>query len=210
MIGIPYIHSLFQAIISQSLVLHGNFFVCPKLASEINNSNISEIVTGTPNATKWPAALMMPPRKTGNFQFTGYEVGGTEIGYNAYHMQMLFLRPSAYTAYNQPSQPLPGTPIPTHTVEDTWHDMTRCAEDFLQALKQVIQYNQIMAIFISETAQQSIIPVTNIGNDALSGVLLNFTIKVNGGCDIEDYPSNYLSLIVVPELIDTHPTHVNS
>lgn len=210
MIGIPYIQSLFQAILSQSLVMQGRFFLCPKQAAELNSANISEIVTGIPSDTKYPVALLMPPRKIGNFQFSGEEVAGTQIGYNTYLMQMLFLRPAQYTTYNQPGTPLPNTPIPTHTVPETWHDMTRCAEDFLQVLRQVLRSHRIMALQISENATQTIVPVTEIGNDKVTGVLLNFNILVNGGCDIEDYPSDYLQLIEVPELVDTHQTHVNN
>lgn len=210
MIGYPYIQSLFTAVLKASLVMQGRFYVTPKMASEINTAYLNEIVTAIPPAIKWPAALMIPPRKSGNFQFSGDEVAGTEIGYNTYNIRMLFLRPTSYTAYNQPSQPLPGTAIPTHTAVDTWHDMSRCAEDFMQVLKQVLWHNQITALVISERSQQSIDPVTDIGNDAVSGVLLSFNILVNGGCDIEDYPSDYLQTIVVPDLTDTHPTHVNS
>lgn len=211
MIGIPYINSLFSSILAESLVMGGRFFITPKLGSEINNNNINDIVTNAmPDAIKWPACLMMPPRKTGNFQFSGEEIQGVAIGYNTYSIQMLFLRPAAYTAYNQPSQPLDGTPIPLHTVQDTWHDMMRCAESFLQELRQVIYYNQINQLVISENNPQSIVMVSDIGNDKVSGVLLNFAILVNGGCDIEDYPFEAWKTIVVPPLTDTHPTHINS
>lgn len=211
MIGIPYINSLFTAVLTQSLVMGGRFFICPKLGSEMNNANIAEIVLNAPPAgIKWPAALMMPPRKTGNFQFSGEEIAGPIVGYNYYAIQIMFLRPASYTAYNQPSQPLPATPIPTHTIADTWHDMSRCAEDFMQALRQVLIYNSITALAISEQAPQAISLVSDIGTDKVSGALLNFSIMVNGGCDIEDYPPDYLSRIIVPNLTDTHPTHVNS
>lgn len=206
MIGIPYIQAVFQAVIKQSLVLRGNFFVCPKIGTEINNANIEEILTGLPLKQKYPVSLMMPPRKVGFFQFTKEQ----DTGYNTYQMQMLFLRPSSYTAYNQPSAPLPNTPIPTHTVAETWHDMSRCAEDFLSVLKQALWYNRNTAMNVSESNTQSIVPVTDIGNDKLCGVLLNFTLLVNSGCDIEDYPADYLELIVIPPVTDTHPTHINT
>lgn len=211
MISYPYINSLFKAILNVSEVIDGRYFMCPKWGSEINSAFLSEVVLNAGNGIKYPAALCMPPRKTGNFQFSGEEVGGTQIGYNYLNCQMLFLRPTTYTAYNQPSQPLPNTQIPTHTAIDCWHDMGRCAEDFLQVLRQVIIYNSLQGtINISENAQQSITPVSDIGNDKLSGVLLSFVIMLNGGCAIEDYPSDYLTEIQVPLLIDTHPTHINS
>lgn len=211
MIGYPYIQELFTSILKEAKVIQGRFYFCPKMASEINNANINEIVIATvPNGAKWPTALLMPPIKRGNFQFSGDEIAGPQIGYNYYNIQMLFLRPTAYTAYNQPSQPLPNTAISTHTAVETWHDMGRCAENFLQVLRQVLIYHKITAIEISESGPQAEIPVTDIGNDKLSGVLFTFTLMVNGGCDIEDYPVNYLDLIQVPELKDTHLTHINS
>lgn len=213
MIGYPYINELFTSILDVSKVIQGNYYMCPKQGSEMNNSFISELVinAGSAGLDKWPAALIMPPRKVGNFQFSGEEIAGTQIGYNYYNCQMLFLRPTKYTKYTQPSQPLPNTQIPTHTAIDCWHDMSRCAEDFLQVLRQVIIYNNLQTTLqISENTQQSIVPVSDIGNDALSGVILNFVLMVNGGCDIEDYPEDYLELIEIPLLTDTHPTHINS
>ena len=208
MIGIPYINSLFSAILDVSLVMGGRFYICPKQGSEMNNANIAELVMNAPpNGIKWPAALMMPPKKSGNFQFSLLEV----TDFDLYTIQMMFLRPASYTAYNQPSQPLPNTPISTHTVVDTWHDMSRCAEDFMKALRGIIDSGSLQGtLTISERLTPVIQYITEIGNDKLSGALLTFNLLMNGGCELEDYPSDYLTRIELPALTDIHPTHVNS
>lgn len=215
MIGIPYIQSLFKAILDKSLVIQGRFYLCPKYASELNTANLDQLILGSlPSDIKYPLALMLPPIKSGNFQFHGADVAGPQIGYNTYRISMLFLRPATYTAYNQPSQPLPNTALPTHTIADTWHDMSRCAENFLQVLYSVLEKQRLnggpTAITIGEASPQSEQYVSDIGNDKVSGVLFQFPLLVNGGCDIEDYPDDFVETIVIPELIDTHPTHINT
>ena len=213
MIGIPYIQQLFQNILAQDQVIQGRYFLAPKWANELNSETLDAIVQlALPNIPRYPCVLQMFPELEGNFQFSGEDVTGSEIGYNRYKFWMIFVRPSTYTSYNQPSQPATKVnTLSTHTIPQTWHDMQRCAESFMQVLYNVLgnqRYNQ--SIHIAEKTTQKINYISDLANDKVSGVLLSFTLLVNGGCEIEGYPANYLDLIQVPPLVDTHPQHINS
>ena len=211
MIGIPYITKLFSNIIAQDQVVQGRFYLCPKWGSELNTENILESNTlSLPKDNKYPLALLMLPEVDGNFQWSGLSVQGAQIGYNVYQFWIVFLRPANTTSYGQVSQPF-NTTISTHTIPESWHDMQRCAESFMQVLQAVIEnkvgYNTIQ---IAQSNKQKIRYISDLGKDKTCGCLLMFNLLVNGGCDIEGYPTNFLDLIQIPPLVDTHPQHINS
>jgi hypothetical protein len=212
MIGVPFIKSLFSAILSKSKVINGRFYICPFWGQELNKGNIEEIVSWVqphlPSGQKYPAALLMPMKSAGNMQYDGDN--SVENAYNTIECTMVFVTNAYVTGQNQVSSPAEGTNQPTHTIPDTWHDMERCAGDFMKVI-----YNGILAqglqstIFISEKRPQELIEVTNKSNDSVSGVLMRFYICLASGCGIEDYPEEYLKEIQWPEVTDTHPLHLD-
>jgi hypothetical protein len=212
MIGIPYIQSLFTSILNHSKVINGRFYTCPFWGSELNKLNIDEIVefavpkSGTD--AKYPCAILLPFRTYGKFQYSGADVEGS--GYIARELQMLFICNAYTTGYNAVTSPNIVTGKTTHTIPETWHDMERCAMDFSRVLFKVIEENNLYRqLYISENKVMEVIQVTSRADDQLTGVWLKFPLNIFPGCDIEDYPDTYLTDIMVPDLVDTHPLHTN-
>lgn len=214
MIGTPYLIDLFKSILTKSKVINGRFYCCPFWGQELNKGNIEEIIqyveTKQPKDQKYPAALLMPFRTVGNFQYSGLNNIG-QAGWSHKEITMVFVCNSQTTGQNQTTTPAVGTGKSTHTTQQTWHDMERCAVDFMAVLYNVIFQNNLQGtVNISESYRQEILQVTNKANDQVTGVLLRFQLDWASGCDIEDYPDNYLSLIVPPDpTIDVHPLHTD-
>jgi len=208
MIGYPYIAQLFQAILSSSLVMQGRFYVCPKWGSELSNPNIDEqlaIGQQTPNKiNKYPSALLMPPPKSGNFEYGGIAGTGSISLADLYQIRMLFVSTSTITGANQVQQPT-SIGISNHSIPDTWHDMDRVAQNFLSVLRQLIKGNTSVVFW--DGVMPRIVPVTNMGNDNVSGVMLTFQLGVFSGCTIEDYAAGWQSNINLPAIADIHPIH---
>lgn len=212
MIGIPFINDLFSAILVKSKVINGRFYICPFFGQELNKGNIAEIVSWVEpylnTKQKYPAALLMPMTEVGNFQYQ--DDNSVQNAYSYFECCLAFITNAYVTGQNQVSSPTPDTNQPSHSVPDTWHDMARCAKDFMIALFNGIGYAGLTpAIFISESHKQSILPVTNKGNDMVSGVLMKFYIAVASGCDLEDYNDDYLTEIQWPAIADSHPLHLD-
>ena len=205
MIGYPYIQNLFQTILNNSMVIQGRFYVCPKWGAEMNNPNITEaLAIGEAKDQKWPAAMMMPPPKEGNFEYGGESNSSGSTLWDIYTINILFVGPALYTGQNQISEPN-GANVAQHTIQEMWHDMDRVAEEFCAVLQQLICGVNNIVFWDSFTPKINLI--TNLGNDKVSGVKLTFKLGLFSGCTIEDYPSDFKTSIVIPDMIDTHPIH---
>lgn len=205
MIGYLYIAQLFQAVLDKSLVIGGRFHVCPKWGSEMSNPNIDEqLVIGTGKTHKYPAALLMPPPKEGNFQYDGQDKGTGIALADLYSIRLLFVCTSDNTGSNQPMKPN-AIQESTHTIAQTWHDMDRVAQNFCAVLNTVIKANG--NIIFWDEIKPRISLVTNLGNDNVSGVMLSFKLAVFSGCVIEDYAPGWETAITVPAQTDIHPSH---
>lgn len=184
--------------------MDGRFYVCPKWGSELANPNIDEaLYIGEAKAQKYPAALLMPPSKEGQFEYRNEpnSSGHTDI----YTIKLLFVAGTTNTGQNQPQQPNQ-IERSTHTIPETWHDMDRCATDFIAVLREVI-LPSTGNIMIWDTVTPKITPVTDLGSDKVSGVMLYFKLALFSGCTVEDYPDDWITSIIIPDQIDSHPIH---
>lgn len=206
MLGIPYIKSLFRAVLNESNVIQGRFHVCPRWGAELNAGNLDQVIEvtiGDGLGKKYPLCILMPPRAVGDFT----NDRGVQ---KEYRFMLLFLTTTYYTGANQVKGPNRDIGKSTHTIEEDWHDMERCAVNFMKVLSDVLAESDTVQPFrISEAYPQGLDMVSTIGNDRLSGVLLSFTGLLSTGCDLEDYPSDYTSKIILPDAVDTHPEHLH-
>lgn len=205
MLGIPYIKSLFQSVLKESNVIQGRFHVCPKWGAELNTNNLEQVIEATIGegpARKYPLCILMPPRAVGDLTSNR----GTR---KEYRFMMLFLTTTYYTGANQVKAPNRDINKSTHTIVEDWHDMERCAVNFLKVLTDALEESDQQPFAVSEAHPQGLDMVSTIGNDRLSGVLLSFTGLLSTGCDLEDYPSDYLTKIILPDAIDAHPEHLH-
>lgn len=208
MIGYTYIQQLFQYILDNSTVIDGRFYVCPKWGAELSNPNIEEALSiGQQRSQKYPAALLMPPAKSGNFDESGLGNSNSVNNYDLYRIKIIFGTTPKVTGQNQPQTPNAlGTP--QHTVMQTWHDMDRVAQNFCAVLATLAKQSGGNILFwdLGDPTSE-ITPITNMGNDGVYGVLLSFRLAIYSGCTIEDYPDDWQDTMTLPEMTDTHPLH---
>lgn len=208
MIGYAYIQQLFQYILDNSTVIDGRFYVCPKWGAELSNPNIEEQLSiGQQRSQKYPAALLMPPALSGNFEDGALGNSNSVDNYDMYNIKIIFGTTPKVTGQNQPQTPNAlGTP--QHTVVQTWHDMLRVAKNFSVVLNNLCKQTGGMILFWDRgNPTSSITPITDLGNDKVCGVILAFNLALYSGCTIEDYPDDWATTLTPPALTDNHPLH---
>lgn len=206
MTSYPFIKSFFTNVLAKSKGIQGRFHLCPKYGVEIGSDQLDEVLKDEVRAVvgrKYPLALMVPPRSQGKFTDGGGE-------WEKYRAVMFFLNTTYYTGNNQVKAPNAATGTSTHTVPQDWHDMKRCAINFLKVLDQVQrQKGLIQSTFRlggNNEQERMIDPVSFVGPDRASGIRLDFTFSLFTGCDLEDYNPADITLIIIPPA-DEHPEH---
>jgi hypothetical protein len=206
MISYPFINDLFKTIFSKSKGIEGRFFISRKIGQELQASDWDDILKDefvqNPDK-KFPVAVMMPPIAYGIFNDT------VQGGWKNYRISIFFLKQSYQNAAGQIAAVNKATNTSTHLVMYDWHDMDRCAENFLKSLNYVIVKNRLYidTIRMDDRVQKYITPVSEIDGKRLSGVRLDYCVQLFGQCDeIEDYVREDLDDITIPDR-DSHPIH---
>lgn len=205
MLGYPFINELFKAILTQSKQIQGRFYICPHWGAELNGQNLDQIVdksVPTDVKGKYPLCIMMPPRSSGDFTRADH------IKKRQYDFQLLFLTTTYMNSDGTPKSPAPDGLSSTHTIFQDWHDMQRCAEDFITMIGTLIgDYGLGSSFILSQRKPQIMSTVTTIGNEGVSGVMLSFGAYIFPGCEVEDYPAGAAATIDIPTT-DSHPAHL--
>lgn len=203
MTGYPFISELFANVLSKSNAIQGRFHVCPRGGAEINFDMLGEVlqdlvrpVTGK----KYPLDMMMPPVGMGRYT-------GKNGEWERYRFTHVFLKTTFYDSTNKTSTANAATRTSTHTIGQDWHDMKRCAVNFLRVLDRLQRTKHLINDkFRLDDSDRIITPVSNIGVDRASGVRLDFTASVFIGCELEDYDADDIADITIP-VADSHPEH---
>jgi hypothetical protein len=181
----------------------GRFHICPQLGAEINTNNLEQVLKFSfgdeIKKQKYPLVLMLPPSSTGDYLNPHFK--------DEYEITLFFLATTFYTSHNQVQSPNPNTNTSQHTILEYWHDMKRCAIQFLKALQSVAPVPG-GKFFIKEGFTPVIDPVSLIGNDRVSGVKLTFNFFITEDCSVEDYPEDFEAQFQRPEGVDIHPEHL--
>ena len=205
MIGYPFIEALFKNIMSHSAGISGRMILCPKMGREINADDMYQVIqdsfAGNNVGKKYPIALLMPPVSFGN-------VGEVKQGWERTQFIMFFLKQEFMEGVGQTANINPSTRTSRHTIVHDWHDMKRCALDFLAMLQKVIKYHVLQAnkIRLNHDYEYKVTPVSDIGADRIAGVRLDFFVDINVGCPVEDYDAFDFREVELPE-DDPHPIH---
>lgn len=207
MIGDAFTAALFKNILEKSQGIEGRFFVCPYMGREMNSDELGQVIKEFVDPLrldrKYPLSLMMPPVSYG-YYFN--EIGEWEKNRAA----LFFLNSTYYTGLNQVQVPNAATGTSTHTIPQDWHDMKRCAMNFITVLDRVARSktNQLIKNkFRLDQEKESVISrVTQVGVDKASGVRLDLFYSLMVGCEIEDYDESEIADISIPE-DDPHPEH---
>lgn len=205
MISYPYIQDLFTNVLTKSRAIKGRLFVCPKFGTEINSDELGQIIENLviPErlTKKYPLALLMPPQSFGKYTDKGGE-------WEKYRIMMCFLTTTYYSGTNQTVNPNPNTKTSMHTVPQDWHDMKRCAINFITVLDKYSRRQGLIAktFRLDQERDKIITPVSEIGADKCSGVRLEFMVSMFIGCELEDYDEADILSIEEP-MLDSHPEH---
>jgi hypothetical protein len=203
MIGYAYIEDLFKSVLAKSKAIGGRFHICPRYGVEVNSDQLEEVIKESfrPDAgVKYPLVLMMPPRSTGDFTDAN--------SWEEYRIVLFFLTTTYVTSLNQVKTPNRATGTSQHTVPQDWHDMKRCAINFIRILDRVQREALLHVSTFRLTGPNTkvIDPVSFVGADQISGVRLDFHCSLFTGCEIEDYDESQIESITVP-VGDGHPEH---
>lgn len=203
MIGIPFIIDLNKSIFSKSTAIGGRFHVCPNMGTEINMDDLNEVIkdlVAPVVGKKYPLVLMMPPVCYGDFT--------KDKEWGKYHFIYFFLKTTYYDSNNQVQNININTQTSTHTIPQDWHDMDRCAKNYVNALNIVTRKKGLINTHfrLDQEYERIIRPVSNIGVDRASGVRLDCRGSVFMGCELEDYNLEDLLSMDIPS-DDSHPEH---
>jgi hypothetical protein len=205
MISYPFIESFFRTVLALSKGIQGRFHLCPKYGLEINSDQLNEVIEDVvkpATGKKYPLVLMMPPRSQSKFT----EKGGEWEKYRA----VLFFLTTTYYNGSQIKNQNQATGTSMHTVPQDWHDMKRCAANFIKVVNRVQKEKELFQSTFrlggDNNQERMIDPVSFIGVDRASGVRLEFTFSLFSGCELEDYNDSDISSIIIPAE-DPHPEH---
>lgn len=190
MTGYPYIHDLFTAILNESTAIKGRFYMGNRYGlQEINYDQLGELIDAIPQTNKYPLAMLAPPHSYAR-------MSGRTTGWEEYRIIMYFMKQTWKDEINN------RTKTSMHSVPDDWHDMKRCAVNFMKVLIEK-QRTAFPSYFQLPPNQVLYAPVSHIGIDRASGIRVDFDFKLFMGCTLEDY-SEYPT-INIP--LDSHPEH---
>lgn len=201
----PFITDLFTSVLCKSRGVQGRLFLCPKMGTEINSDELGtllkDFVVPDRLEKKYPLVLLMPPVSYGKYTDTKGE-------WDQYRFVSFFLTSTYYSGTNQIMNPNPSTKTSMHTIPQDWHDMKRCATNFIYVLDKFTRKSGLIntGFRLDQERNKTITPVSEIGIDRASGVMMEFFGSVSIGCKLEDYDEEAVDTIQVPEE-DNHPEH---
>lgn len=200
MTGIPYIKDLFKAILDSSKAIEGRFHLTHKYgAQEINTDTLSDLLSEIKfsNQKQVPFMAMVPPHSL-------IKPSNMKGEWEKYRIITFWVKNSYIEGTGQAINPNPKTKTSLHRVDEDWHDMKRCALNFLRVLDTVMRASKPPMPFRLPPNQALIIPFSNVGANRYSGVKVDFDFEINIGCDEEDY-IEYPTNITIS--LDSHPEH---
>jgi len=200
--GLPFVEAVCRSVLDQSSIIQGRFALGTEWGGEINALDISIPVNALPQKQKYPCAILYPAVATGRLQ--DYDPSG----YVNRSFYMLFLAGAHVTGQNAINKPAPNLQS-QHTIQQTWHDMERCALGFMRALQHAIDVNigYSSTIHFSSIELPQIQTVTELGNDKVSGVCLKFDMRTAANCGYGDYASTINAIVLPDPNTDPHPLH---
>lgn len=202
MTSYQYIIDLFTAILGNSKAIQGRFHVAHRYGmQDINFDQLGEVITQTVpiKTAKYPLAIMPSPHSRVTYR-------GRQDGWERFRIILFFCKTSYTDSQNKVQTPNVKTKTSLHTIPQDWHDMKRCANNFIRALM-AVQDAQKASTFRLPSNEVLHVPFSIIGADNVSGVKSDFDFDLFTGCDpIEDYINDEYPTNLELEL-DSHPEH---
>lgn len=204
MISYPFIETLFRSVLTLSKGIGGRFFISTRSGTEINSDDLGQVITdtlGKGTVKKYPLVMMMPPVSDEDTMYQRQRSNDDEM----YQISMFFLKTVYYLSDGSTAYPNPTTGTSTHTIPQDWHDMKRCAKDFVKSLDLILRNHDVVNLARKRKVYQPV--AGTVGTDRLSGIRLDFFITIADDCaELEDYDPVALKALTLPEG-DSHPAH---
>jgi len=171
-----FIYDLFQTNLNASAVIQGRFHVGYRYGLQDGNYDVlGEVLTKLTTPVKYPLAIMAPPHSM-------YKVlGGHNAQWEEYRIIMFFVKQTFYDDIGVVEMN-PRTGTSQKTVMSIWDDMKTEAYDFLNRLIADERAQAMPAQFAVPAHQALFVPVSHVGADRVSGMRLDFDIKIFNGC----------------------------
>lgn len=195
------LYNLLLYITTRSKTLEGRFAVAKSWGAALNQENFGSIIKdalgGLTTARKYPAHIMMPPVEL---------VEGYTEGWSQYRCVSLFVT-TPHQSEGKMLRPNLATNQSEHTVEQAWKDMSTAAKSFRQVFNNTVKRNNLAGrIRADSTRPDTLERITDTGNDAVSGIVLTWGVKLFNPCTPEDYVTDFVTWQPPAE---PHPQHAS-
>lgn len=195
------LYALFEALIKQDPVLQGRFFIAEGYGNDLNANNFDNVIKDAlgsiADAKKYPVAILLPP--------TELITKGYEWGWSQFRLKMFFLTTTYYQDGSDIKFQNTGNNTSEHPIKWDWKDMREVAGNFRINFNDFTRKNTINAIRERQNVTDYYERVSNMGNDRVSGVSLQFDVNVFVGCK---HPSYDISKIDIAGILSNiHPQH---
>lgn len=174
-----YIEALFRAVLDKSIKVQGRFFVAHRYGmQEINYDELAQPIKDyvEPLTKKYPLSMMTQP-------VSYVHLSGRNDGWEVYRIMMFFVDITA-----KPENINPRTRTTTKSQSATQQEMKRVAMSFLRQLQKLSRIPPVS--FEVSDNQMFITPVHKVGMDGVSGVKVDFDLKMQIICATEDYEND--------------------
>jgi hypothetical protein len=183
---------LFNNIVKKSAVFSGRYGILVKNGDLNANNILSGIEFPKEN---YPGVFALPPMSSIKDATT------KNASWECFYFRLFFLCRTHNTGDNQIKKPDPNTNSSLHSVPMDWNDMKNLALNFMNALE-VLQPKLIRQFRLGQREPWKIVRISNVQNDNLSGVMLQFEGELAMSCTFDDINTAAIDL-TFPD----HPTH---
>jgi hypothetical protein len=182
-------NGLFHNILKASAIMRGRYAVLPNGGVDLNANNI---LSGLDKPDeKYPMGACLAPS---SYIETTLRKNGMEY----FNFTLFFLCRSKSTGDNQIKFPDPNTKTSLHSTPEDWSDMKTVALSFMSALE-TVSLKLLPAFRLGSKQNWRIQRLSEMQNDNLSGVMVNFEACLAYPCEFTD---------IDPNNVDTDfPTH---
>jgi hypothetical protein len=189
---------LFHNVVNKSAVFAGRYGVLPKGGGDLNQNNILAGIE-FPKA-KYPGVFCLPP-------VSQLPATVQQAQWECFTFRLFFLCTTHNTGDNQIKSPDPSTNTSLHTVPMDWSDMKTLALNFMNALEK-LQMKIIKEFRLKQNEPWRIVRLSNVQNDNLSGVMLQFLGEIATPCEFNDIPYDTETLNeIIAGMAPPHQTH---
>lgn len=173
------LYETFRKIVAKSKKMK-RFVVAPGKGSELNKNNLGEILQdvfgGISDGVKYPLVMMFPPLELPNY----------DMGWSSFECDVFFIdkqwsedgKQAKANSFNNLSQ---------KKIEENWAEMAKCAKDFRKVFTMLTDENLEKGMRVNDEKEDRLFRFSNMGNDVVAGVGLNFIIDIFNDCDVADY-----------------------